>query len=93
MRTLQSVFKHVDHGFVRGFGLSVRMGVSGCGESELYAPVLAELLEFVARELGSIVGDDLVGNPKRVITLVHRNVRIWRSVIRLSASSSTHLEK
>ena len=38
--------------------------MSGCGESELYAPVLAELLEVVARELGSFVGDDLVGDPE-----------------------------
>ena len=44
--------------------MSVRLGVLGCGEGELYAPVLAELLEVVARELGSIVGDDLVGDPE-----------------------------
>ena len=35
-----------------------------CGEGELYAPVLAEFLEVVARELGSIVGDNLMKDPK-----------------------------
>ena len=64
MRALQSIFNQVDHDFVRGLGLSVRLGVSGCGEGELYASVLAEFLEFVARELGSIVGDDLVEDPE-----------------------------
>ena len=64
MRALQSLFKHVEHDFVCGFGLSVRLRVSGCGKGEFYAPVLAELLEFVARELGSILGDDLVGDPE-----------------------------
>ena len=62
MGTLQSILKHADHGIVRGFRLSVRLGVSGCGEGMLYAPLLTELLEVVARELGSIVGDDLVGD-------------------------------
>ena len=64
VRTLQSLFKHVDHGLVRGFGLSVRLGMSGCGECELYSPALAELLEVVACELGLVVGDDLLGDPK-----------------------------
>ena len=44
--------------------MSVRPGVSGCVEGKLYASVLAELFEVVAHELGSIVGDDLVGDPK-----------------------------
>ena len=64
MRALRSLFEHVDHGFFRGFGLSVRLGVSGCGKGELYAPVLAELLEVVACELWSVVGDDLMGDPE-----------------------------
>ena len=38
--------------------------MSGCGEGEFYASVLAELLEVVAHELGSIVGDDLMGDPE-----------------------------
>ena len=62
--TLQSLLKHVDHGLVRGFRLFIRLGVSGCGEGKLYAAVLAELLEVVARELGSIVGDDLIWDPE-----------------------------
>ena len=64
MRTLQSHLQNVNHGLVRGFGLSVGLGVSGCSEGELYAPVLAKLLEVVACELGSVVGDNLLWNPK-----------------------------
>ena len=63
MGTLQSLLKHVDHSLVRGFRLSVRLGVSGCGEGKLYAPVLAEFLEVVARELGSIVVTISWGTP------------------------------
>ena len=91
--TLQSLLKHVDHGLVRGFRLSARLGMSGCDEGNLYAPVLVELLEVVARELGPFSVTISRGTPKRVITFVHRNLRIWRSVIRLSASALTHMEK
>ena len=35
-----------------------------CCEGKLYAPVLVELLKIVACELGSVVGDELLGDPK-----------------------------
>ena len=50
MGTLQLLLKHVYHGLVRGFRLPVRLGVAGCGEGKLFAPVLAEFLEVVARD-------------------------------------------
>ena len=37
--------------------------MSWCGEGEIYTPVLAELLEVVACELGSVVGDNLMWDP------------------------------
>ena len=67
------LLQHINHGLVRGFGLSVGLGVLGCGEGELYALVLAELLEVVACELGSVIGDNLLWNQKRVIMFIHKN--------------------
>ena len=51
VRTFQSLFKNIDHGLDHGFGLSVRLEVSKCGEGKLYASVLEELIEVVACEL------------------------------------------
>lgn len=35
-----------------------------CGEGEFYAPVPEKFLEIMAGDLGSIVGDDLFGDPE-----------------------------
>ena len=64
MRTLQALLQHVNHSLVRGLGLYVGLRVSRCGEGELYAPVFAKLLEIVACELWTVVGDNLFWNPK-----------------------------
>ena len=58
------LLQHVNHGLVRRLGLSVGLRVSRCGEGKFYAPFFAKVLEVVACELWSVVGDNLLWNTK-----------------------------
>ena len=55
---------HVDHCFFGRLRLPIGLRVPRCGKSKLYTPVLAELLEVMAGELGSVVCDDFVRDPE-----------------------------
>ena len=86
------LLQHVNHGFVRGLGLPVGLRVSGCGEGELYARIFAILLEVMACQLWSVVGDNLLWNPEAGDHIRPHELSDLK-VIQLSASASTLFEK